>query len=67
MENEISKEMDEFLDKLHNLCYQYDYEIWPTETINLRNPDDTYPTFTIHGRNGEKVSLIYVDGDGRVK
>jgi hypothetical protein len=67
MENQMSKEMDEFLDKIDTLCFEYGYEIWPTDKINARNPDRTYPTFTIHGRDGEKVSLIYIDGDGRGK
>lgn len=62
-----SKDMEEFLDKLDSLCHDYGVEIWPTEQINKRGEDGVYPTFTIHGFDGEKVSLIYMDGDGRGK
>jgi hypothetical protein len=34
MEVEMSKEMDEFIDKLDSLCWEYGYEIWPTDEIN---------------------------------
>jgi hypothetical protein len=68
MEREISKETDEFIDKLDHLCWEHRFEIWPTDTINKRNEDGSYPTFTIHNMsNGETVRLIYVDGDGRGK
>ena len=67
MENGMSKEMDEFIDKIDALCWEYKYEIWPTDKINARNEDGSYPTFTIHRRGGEKVKLIYIDGDGRGK
>ena len=66
-EKEISKKMDEFINKVDSLCFEYDFEIWPTDKINKKNDDNTYPTFTIHGENGEKVKLIYIDGDGRGK
>jgi hypothetical protein len=65
MENGMSKEMGEFIDKIDTLCWEYGYEIWPTDKINARNEDDSYPTFTVHGKDGEKVKLIYIDGDGR--
>lgn len=68
METEISKETDEFIDKLDHLCWEHGFEIWPTDTINSRNEDGSYPTFTIHNiGSGETVRLIYVDGDGRGK
>lgn len=63
----MTKEMDEFIDKIDKLCWEYGYEIWPTDKINSRNPDGTYPTLTIHGKDDEKVNLIYIDGDGRGK
>lgn len=65
----MSPKMDEFIDKVDQLCREYGYEIWPTDNINARNEDGTYPTFTIHskGKDGEKVKLIYIDGDGRGK
>jgi len=65
MAKEISKEMDEFIDRVDFLCWQYGCEIWPTNKINARNEDGSYPTFIIHGKNGEKVKLICIDGDGR--
>lgn len=59
---EISKEMDEFIDKLDSLCREYRYEIKPTHPV----PDDEYPTISII--NGDEVvKLIYIDGDGRGK
>ena len=67
MNANISKEMDEFIDKVDQLCWEYGYQIWPTRVINAKNEDGSYPSFTVHGRNGEKVDLTYIDGDGRVK
>ena len=66
MENEIkkSKEMHEFIHKVDALCQEYGCEIWPTDKRNVRNEDGSYPTFTIHCNDGEKVRLSYIDGDG---
>jgi hypothetical protein len=61
----ISKDMNEFIDKVDSLCRDYGYEIWPTDIKNAKNEDGSYPTLTIHGKNGEKVKLAYIDGDGR--
>jgi hypothetical protein len=36
MEKEISKETDEFIDKLDHLCWEHRFEIWPTDTINKK-------------------------------
>ena len=59
---EMSKEMDEFINKLGSLCWEYQMEIKPTHPV----PDDEYPTISII--NGDEVvKLIYVDGDGRGK
>tara|TARA_B110000285_G_scaffold105970_1_gene120623 strand:+ start:534 stop:734 length:201 start_codon:yes stop_codon:yes gene_type:complete len=66
MAKEMSKKMNEFIDKVDSLCWEYGYEIWPTDKLNARNEDGTYPTLTIHGDN-EKIKLIYIDGDGRGK
>jgi hypothetical protein len=60
-----SEEMEKFLDDLDYLCFSYNYEIWPTEIAGAVMKDGSSPTFTIHGRDGYKISLIYVDGDGR--
>lgn len=65
LKNKIT--IDEFIDKVDSLCWKYGYEIWSTDKINKRNEDGTYPTFTIHGSDGEKKRLIYIDGDGRGK
>ena len=46
---EMSKEMDEFIDKLGSLCWEYQMEIKPTHPV----PDDEYPTISII--NGDEV------------
>ncbi len=52
--------MDEFLDKLDTLCWEYHIEIKPTYPV----PDGEYPTISII--NGDEVvKLVYIDGDGR--
>lgn len=33
----ISKKMDEFIEKVDSLCWEYGYQIWPTDKINKRN------------------------------
>ena len=54
--------MNEFLDKLDTLCWEYHVEIKPTHPV----PDDEYPTISItHG--DEVIKLLYVDGDGTAK
>lgn len=67
MKDEMSKEIDDFLDKLDLLCREYECEIWPTDKKNTCNKDGTYPTLTIHGKNDEIIKLAYIDGDGRGK
>ena len=58
-QNNMKEEMDEFLDKLNTLCWEYHIEIKPTHPV----PDDEYPTISII--NGDEVvKLLYVDGDG---
>jgi len=55
----VTQEMNEFLDKLNTLCWEYHIEIKPTHPI----PNDEYPTISII--NGDEVvKLLYVDGDG---
>lgn len=57
---------EEFINKIDELCFEHGFEIWPTDLINNRNQDGSCPTFTVYNlNNGEKVSLIYIDGDGR--
>ena len=59
----MTKEMDEFINKLDTLCWEYGYEIKPTHPV----PDNEYPTLTIYGHGDEKIKLVYIDGDGRGK
>lgn len=54
--------MDEFLDKVDKLCWEYGYEIRPNPN---RLPDEL-PTIIIRG-DDEDIKLIYIDGDGRGK
>ena len=61
---EFDISMQEFIDKLDTLCYQYGFQIWATDEINKRNKDGSYPTFTIHKSDGEKRKLVFIDGDG---
>ena len=62
MKKKMKKEMDEFLDKLYALCWEYHIEIKPTHPV----PNDEYPTISII--NGDEVvKLLYVDGDGLIK
>jgi hypothetical protein len=56
----MTKRMDEFIDKLDQLCWEYGYEIKPTHPV----PEDEYPTISIIG-DDEVVKLVYIDGDGR--
>ena len=57
-QNKMTKEMDEFLDKLNKLCWEYHIEIKPTHPV----PNDEYPTISII--NGDEVvKLVYIDGD----
>jgi hypothetical protein len=59
MEVKMSKEINEFINKLDLLCWEYQMEIKPTHPV----PDDEYPTISII--NGDEVvKLIYIDGDG---
>jgi len=55
----MKQEMNEFLDKLYALCWEYHIEIKPTHPL----PNDEYPTISII--NGDEVvKLLYIDGDG---
>ena len=68
MEQKISKNMDEFLDKVDKLCWEYGYQIHPspegwTGKVNDKGEHDT---IAIIG-NGECVKLVHIDGDGRGK
>ena len=68
MGQKISKKMDEFLDKVDKLCWEYGYEIRPT--IGGINENGEYNTITVGecgNTNGDMVRLINIDGDGRGK
>ena len=64
----MSERMNEFIDKVDNLCYEYGYEIHPTIDgwTGKINADGEYNTIAIIG-NDEKVKLLYIDGDGKGK
>jgi len=57
---EMSEKMNEFLDKVDTLCFEYGYEIHPTDK------NGKYKTIAIIG-NDERGEVIYIDGDGRGK
>jgi hypothetical protein len=72
MEQKTSEKMEEFLDKVDKLCYEYGYQIYPTvegwtgrHKLNDKGEQE-YETIAVIG-NGESVKLIYIDGDGRGK
>lgn len=64
----MTEKMDEFLDKVDQLCFEYGYEIWPTTEgwTGKVNENGEYDTIAIIG-NGEKQKIMYIDGDGRGK
>lgn len=65
---QISDKMDEFLDKVDKLCWEYGYEIYPTEKgwTGKVNENGEYDSIAIIG-NDEIVKVLYIDGDGRGK
>lgn len=65
----ISPKMDEFLDKVDKLCWDYGYEIRPTAEgwTGRVNDNGEYDTIAIIGHDGEVVKLTGIDGDGRGK
>jgi len=66
MGQKISKKMDEFLDKVDKLCFEYGYEIHPTINGWTGKVDENgeYDSIAIIG-NGETIKVIHIDGDGR--
>lgn len=64
----MSPKMDEFLDKIDHLCYEYKYEIYPTVAGWTGKTDENgkYETIAIIGED-EIEEVIYIDGDGRGK
>lgn len=61
-DKEMSEKMNEFLDKVDALCFEYGYEIHPT----IHGWTGNYKTIAIIG-NDEIGEVIYIDGDGRGK
>lgn len=58
----MTGEINEFLEKLDKLCFEYQIQIKPTYPV----PNDEYPTISII--NGDEVvKLLYIDGDGNGK
>jgi hypothetical protein len=68
MEQKISEKMNEFLDKVDSLCWEYGYEIHPTIEgwTGKVNENGEYNTIAIIG-NDETVKITFIDGDGRGK
>jgi len=63
----MSKKMDEFIDKVDALCFEYGYEIRPSiHGTGKADENGEYETIAIIG-NGETQKLLYIDGDGRGK
>jgi hypothetical protein len=62
---EMSEKMNEFLDKVDALCFEYGYEIYPT-IHGWTGKTDENGTIAIIG-NDEIAEVIYIDGDGRGK
>lgn len=62
------EKMEEFLDKVDQLCFEYGYEIWPTEKgwTGKTNENGEYDTIAIIG-DGIVKKVMYIDGDGRGK
>jgi hypothetical protein len=68
MVNKMSEKMDEFLDKVDSLCFEYGYQIMPTIEGWTGKTDENgkYETIAIIG-DDEKIEIIGIDGDGRGK
>lgn len=66
--NKLSNKMEEFIDKIDSICFEYGYEIHPTIEgwTGKLNENKEYDTFAIIG-NGERIKLTHIDGDGRGK
>jgi len=60
--------LEEFLDKVDKLCFEYGFEIWPTVEgwTGILDKNNEYPTIAIIG-NDIKHRIMYIDGDGRGK
>ena len=58
--------MEEFLNKIDKLCFEYGYEIKPSVriTLDINGNPSQIQTITITG-NGETREVLYFDGDGR--
>ena len=74
MNGTISPKMDEFLDKIDALCFEYGYQIYPTEEgwtgkVNEKGEYDTFAIIDYGDKNEikEVVKVMYIDGDGRGK
>ena len=60
----ISEKMNEFLDKVDKLCWEYGYEIHASK--QGWTGYDTTPKLAIFGDN-EIYEVWFIDGDGRGK
>jgi len=68
MDKEMTQKMNEFLDKVDALCFEYGYEIHPTihGWQGQKDKAGNYETIAIIG-NGEVGEVLFIDGDGRGK
>jgi hypothetical protein len=67
-DNKPSARMEEFLDKVDRLCFEYGYEFYPTVEgwTGRVNHNGEHETFACIG-DGEAIQLLYLDGDGQGK
>lgn len=63
-DKKMSEKMNEFLDKVDSLCFEYGYEIHPTIHGFTTDENGKYKTIAIIG-NGEIGEVLFIDGDGR--
>lgn len=62
----LSDKMNEFLDKVDALCFEYGYEIHPTTKGRTGEKDENgkHRTIAIIGKD-ESTEVMFIDGDGR--
>lgn len=62
---ETSEKMNEFLNKVDALCFEYGYEIHPTihGWTGEKDTNGKYKTIAIIGEN-EICEVLFIDGDG---
>ena len=65
----MTEKMNEFLDKVDALCFEYGYEIYPSIHGWAGKTDEKGRCLTLTimslGGNFETEEVLYIDGDGR--